>query len=114
MSVSNTGNGLVTITQMIFGLLVGDNTSNQIVDYTGGTNYYLNISVGINASDTNNSLTVANDGTVLFANANSVIGESGPANSLSISSGGSLLNNSSGVVGLNASASGNHVLVTGG
>ena len=107
MSVSNTGNGLVTISQIISDLLVGDNTSSQSIGFTGGTNDYYNITVGISAGDTNNSLTVENNGTVLFATTSFVIGESGSANKLLVTNHGTNLSYGSSVIGLNATASNN-------
>lgn len=125
MSVGNTSNGLVTITQLIMDLLVGNNASNQSVSFTGETNIYptlyQNILVGVNTGDSNNNLTVENAGTLLEALTNVVVGYGGSGNSMMVSNGGKVLtgvgtNSGSaigGVIGYDTNSFGNSVLVTG-
>jgi T5SS/PEP-CTERM-associated repeat protein len=125
MSVGNTSNGLVTITQLIIDLFVGNNASNQSVSFTGETNIYptlyQNILVGVNTGDSNNNLTVENAGTLLEALTNVVVGYGGSGNSMMVSNGGKVLtgvgtNSGSaigGVIGYDTNSFGNSVLVTG-
>ena len=92
MSVGNTGNGLVTITQLIIDLFVGNNASNQSVSFTGETNIYptlyQNILVGMNEGDSNNNLTIENASTLLEALTNVVVGYDGSSNSMTVCNGG--------------------------
>ena len=110
---ANSGNGLVTIAQLALNLLVGNNASYQSTNFMGVSYVYNNIFIGCNEGDSNNSVSVINTGTFLNATANFIVGQNGSDNGLSISNGGSVLNSGAGVIGLNAAAAGNSVLVTG-
>ena len=109
----NGGNGQVTIAGMLVDLLVGNSASIQSTNFTGVSYVFNNIFIGCNAGDSNNSISVANAGTVLDAKANCITGQNGSANSLLIANGGIVLNSGAGVIGLNATASGNSAVVTG-
>jgi len=112
MSVGNTGSGLVVISYDL-NLIVGNNASNQSTNFTEGNNVYDGIYVGSAFGDSNNSISVANVGTFLDAYNNAIVGENGSANSLTVSNGGSVMNGGAGIIGLNATAEGNSVMVTG-
>ena len=74
MTVGNTGNGFVSIAEVLASLLVGDNSSSQSTILSTGTNDYYNIDIGGNAGDTNNSLSVVDDGTMVNAANNILVG----------------------------------------
>jgi T5SS/PEP-CTERM-associated repeat protein len=113
MTIGNTGNGLVSIAQGLATLLVGSNSSDQSTNFSSGTNDYYNIDIGGNAGDTNNRVSVVNGGTVVDAANNILVGQNGSGNSMTVSNGAGVVNLGSSVIGLNATASNNSVVVTG-
>ena len=113
MTIGRTGNGLVSISAAAVSLVVGNNSSNQSITISSGTNNYYNIFIGGNAGDTNNSISVVNGGTVVDAANNILVGQNGSDNTMTVSSGASVVNLGSSVIGLNATASDNSLLVTG-
>ena len=113
MTIGRKGNGLVSIAQVAATLLVGNNSSDQSITISSGTNDYYDIVIGSNAGDTNNSISVVNGGTVVDAANNILVGQNGSDNTMSVSNGASVVNLGSSVIGLNATASDNSLLVTG-
>lgn len=121
MSVTNTGNGLATISYVTFDLLLGFSGSGQTASFTSGAEAYTNVLVGVDAIYVNNRLTVADAGTLLTSASNIVVGVSGSGNSMVISNGGTVVTSpgiytgvtNGGVIGYNAGASINTVTVTG-
>jgi len=112
MTIGNTGAGFVSIAQALASLLGGNTSSNQSDNFSSGTNNYYNIFIGCNAGDTNNSVSVVNGGTVVNAANNILVGQNGSDNTMSVSNGASVVNLGSSVIGLNATASDNSLLVT--
>jgi T5SS/PEP-CTERM-associated repeat protein len=114
ISIGNTGNGSVSIAQVITNLMVGDNSSSQSYAITSGNSLYGNVALGVNAGDSNNSISVANAGTVLNALTNVAVGVGGSGNSLLISNGGKVVTGDLGsYIGASATSTGNSVVVTG-
>ena len=108
MTIGRTGNGLVSISAAAVSLLVDES-----ITISSGTNDYYNIVLGGNVSDANNSVSVMNAGTVVNAANNILVGQNGSDNTMSVSNGASVVNLGSSVIGLNATASDNSLLVTG-
>jgi hypothetical protein len=112
--------GLVTISYNGPDLPVGIFGTAQMTIVTPGTNNYENVFVGIGAGYDDNNLTVANAGTTLAASGNVVVGVSESGNSLVVSNGATVVASgadgdsaSGGLIGYNAGASNNSIMVTG-
>ena len=74
------------------------------------------LSLGYNSCSSNNSVLIDGSGSILGSSADLVVGFSGNSNAVVISNGGSITNGQQsygGVIGLNAGANNNSVLVTG-
>ena len=112
--------GLVTISYAGPDLPVGIFRTAQVTVVTPGTNNYENVFVGVGAGYDNNSLTVANAGTTLAASGNVVVGVSESGNRLVVSDGATVVASgadgdpaSGALIGYNAGASDNSIMVTG-
>ena len=112
--------GLVTISYAGPDLPVGIFGTAQVTVVTPGTNNYENVFVGVGAGYDDNSLTVANAGTMLAASGNVVVGVSESGNRLVVSSGATVVASgadgdpaSGALIGYNAGASNNSIMVTG-
>jgi T5SS/PEP-CTERM-associated repeat protein/autotransporter-associated beta strand protein len=113
MRVGHIGNGQVSISAAAVSLMVGNNSSNQSITISSGTNDYYNIVLGGNVGDANNSVSVTNAGTVVNASNYVLVGQNGSSNTMTVSGGASVADQAFSVVGLNATASGNSLRVTG-
>ena len=112
--------GLVTISYAGPDLPVGIFRTAQVTVVTPGTNNYENVFVGVGAGYDNNSLTVANAGTTLAASGHVVVGVSESGNRLVVSDGATVVASgadgdpaSGTLIGYNAGASNNSIMVTG-
>ena len=112
--------GLVTISYAGPDLPVGIFRTAQVTVATPGTNNYENVFVGVGAGYDNNSLTVANAGTTLAASGHVVVGVSESGNRLVVSDGATVVASgadgdpaSGALIGYNAGASNNSIMVTG-
>jgi T5SS/PEP-CTERM-associated repeat protein/autotransporter-associated beta strand protein len=112
--------GLVTISYAGPDLPVGIFGTAQMTFVTPGTNNYENVFVGVGAGYDDNSLTVANAGTMLAASGNVVVGVSESGNRLVVSNGATVVASgadrdpaSGALIGYNAGASNNSIMVTG-
>ena len=112
--------GLVTISYAGPDLPVGIFGTAQMTVVTPGTNNYENVFVGVGAGYDDNSLTVANAGTTLAASGNVVVGVSESGNRLVVSNGATVVASgadgdpaSGALIGYNAGASNNSIMVTG-
>ncbi len=112
--------GLVTISYAGPDLPAGLFGTAQMTFVTPGTNNYENVFVGVGAGYDDNSLTVANAGTTLAASGNVVVGVSESGNRLVVSNGATVVASgadgdpaSGALIGYNAGASNNSIMVTG-
>jgi len=108
MQVFHTGNGRVSISQAAVSLLVGES-----VTISTGSATYSNIVLGSTAGDSNESFSVVNAGTIVDSANYILVGQNGSNNAMTVSGGASVADQAFTVVGLNATASGNSLLVTG-
>jgi T5SS/PEP-CTERM-associated repeat protein len=108
MHVFHTGNGRVSISQAAVSLLVGES-----VTISTGSATYSNIVLGSTAGNSNESFSVVNAGTIVDSANYILVGQNGSNNAMTVSGGASVADQAFTVVGLNATASGNSLLVTG-
>jgi len=108
MHVGHTGNGRVSISLASVSLLVDESGT-----ISSGTANYPSIALGTSAGDSDESLSVVNAGTVVNASNYVLVGQNGSNNTMTVSGGASVTDQAFSVVGLNATASGNSVVVTG-
>ncbi len=108
MHVFHTGNGRVSISQAAVSLLVGES-----VTISNGSTTYSGIVLGSTAGDSNESFSVVNAGTIVDVSNYILVGQNGSNNTMTVSGGASVADQAFTVVGLNATASDNSLLVTG-
>ena len=109
-------NGLVTISQAVVDLLVGNNLSNQTATFSSGTSTSPNVAIGVSAGNNGNSLAVSNAGTLLTSASNVIVGYGGSDNSLLVSAGGAVTAGNTGysaTLGYDAGSANNSITVTG-
>lgn len=109
-------NGLVTISQSVVDLLVGNNLSNQTATFSSGTSTSPNVAIGVSAGNNGNGLAVSNAGTLLTSASNVIVGYGGSGNSLLVSAGGAVTAGNtaySATLGYDAGSANNSITVTG-